>query len=71
MTKLDAVQIGKNIALRREQLSLSVGELAQRAKLPVRSIHRIEAGERRPDIAALARVACALEIALEEVLSKK
>lgn len=71
MINLDAAQIGRNIARHREQLNISAEELAQQARLPARSIVRIEAGERRIDIAALARIAFALGVTVEEIMLGK
>ncbi|MEM5770443.1 MAG: helix-turn-helix transcriptional regulator [Bacillota bacterium] len=69
MLKLDAITIGKNVTARREYLGMSIDELAQRTGIPAKSIKAIEAGERYPHIAPLARIAWGLEITIEELMT--
>ncbi|AFL99549.1 Helix-turn-helix protein [Desulfitobacterium dehalogenans ATCC 51507] len=69
MIKIDAVTIGKNITARREQLNMSIEYLAQKTGITLKRIKQIEAGEKRPNIAPLARIAWALEITIEELLT--
>ena len=53
----------------RERRALSQRELAARAKLSVTTVNRIEIGKHRPMPKTVRKLASALEVTIEELLS--
>jgi transcriptional regulator with XRE-family HTH domain len=62
------LQIGRRIRTFREQKGWFQRELAQTARLPVRTIGRIERGEVDVRINTLARIAAVLGVPLRELI---
>jgi transcriptional regulator with XRE-family HTH domain len=62
MDQLLNEHIGRRLRMRRRALGLSQSELAERAGLRFRQIHKYECAENRTSSATLWRLACALEV---------
>jgi transcriptional regulator with XRE-family HTH domain len=62
MDQLLNEHIGRRLRLRRRALGLSQAELADRAGLRFRQIHKYECAENRTSSATLWRLACALDV---------
>jgi transcriptional regulator with XRE-family HTH domain len=62
MDQLLNEHIGRRLRLRRRALGLSQSELAERAGLRFRQIHKYECAENRTSSATLWRLACALDV---------
>ena len=62
-------RVGGMVRLRREALGLSRRDLADRCGLSVRFLAQVEAGAGNPAITRLARIAKALEVRMERLLS--
>ena len=62
MDELLNLYIGKRIRLRRKALGLSQAEVAARAGLQFRQIHKYECCENRTSAVVLYKLACALDV---------
>ncbi len=62
MDQLLNEHIGRRLRLRRRALGLSQSDLAERAGLRFRQIHKYESAENRTSSATLWRLACALDV---------
>ena len=62
MDQLLNEHIGRRLRMRRRALGLSQSELAERAGLRFRQIHKYECAENRTSSATLWRLACALDV---------
>jgi transcriptional regulator with XRE-family HTH domain len=64
MDDLLNLYIGKRIRMRRKALGLSQAEVAARAGLQFRQIHKYECCENRTSAVVLWKLACALEVSV-------
>ena len=64
MDQLLNEHIGRRLRMRRRALGLSQSELAERAGLRFRQIHKYEVAENRTSSATLWRLACALDVSI-------
>ncbi|MFH1901763.1 MAG: helix-turn-helix domain-containing protein [Candidatus Omnitrophota bacterium] len=66
------MNIGKSIARIRENRKISRKELAQKTSVPYQTLNNIEAGRvKEPGIAALIKIAQALEVSLDTLILNK
>jgi transcriptional regulator with XRE-family HTH domain len=61
----------ENLRLLREQAGLTQTEMAKRAGVPFRSYQNWEAGSREPRIQALAALAAALGVTVDELIGQE
>lgn len=66
---MDHLQIGRQIRLARLQKNLTQTQLAEAANLSVPYISHVERGKKRVSLDALVRIAQALEVTLDQLLS--
>lgn len=62
-------RLGRNIKDRRTKNSLTQEELAHRAGLDYSYINQIENGRRNPSLDAISRIAKALEVSVQDLVS--
>ena len=60
-------KLGKSIRLRREKLKISQEKLAYGAELHRNYISRLECGNANPSLKVIFRIACVLEVHLEDL----
>lgn len=65
-----ASTLGETIRQRRQELNLRAEDVASRARVSIRTLYRIEAGE-DATFKTLERVADALELSLPELVAKR
>lgn len=61
---MTAIEIGKNVRLRREFLQLSQADLAEMSGITTRTIHQVESGKGNPSIQTLEKLAIILGMEL-------
>ena len=61
-------RVGRRIAMLRHERGRTQAQLASDAGLTEQYVHRIESGLQNPSLKVLARLACALDVALPEVV---
>ena len=66
---MDYFQIGRQIRLARLQKNMTQTRLAEAADLSVSYISHVERGKKRVSLDALVRIAQALEVTLDQLLS--
>ena len=66
---MDYLQIGRQIRLARLQKNMTQTQLAELADLSVPYISHVERGKKRVSLEALVRIAQALEVTLDQLLS--
>lgn len=65
-----SMYLGSNVVVLRKKQGLSQSQLAQKANIPRSTLTYIESGEGNPSLSNLVKVSNALQVSVEELLSK-